>query len=160
MSKRRDREGTVDVRRRIAATAATAALAVSGPAIAARPATAARANAPIRPPQARTAASHNGENGVAVARRTELAAHRTVLAQALAAELGAEKAPAIERSLAQIDEEIESAYARGERPDLHGGIQAALGSRIGVGEREVADAFESMSRHAVERRLGGDSFGA
>lgn len=99
-------------------------------------------------------ASHRGENGVAVARRTELAAHRKVLAQALAAELGVEKAPAIERSLSQIDAEIESAYARGERPDLHGGIQAALGSRIGVSDSDVAEAFESMSRHAVERRLG------
>ena len=154
MSKRRDREGTVDVRRRIAATAATAALAVSGPAIAARPASASRTKPPVRPAQARVAASHRGDNGVAVARRTELAAHRKVLAEALAAELGVEKAPEIEHSLSQIDAEIESAYARGERPDLHGGIQAALGSRIGVGENEVAEAFESMSRHAVERRLG------
>jgi hypothetical protein len=160
MSKRRDREGTVDVRRRIAATAATAALAVSGPAIAAPPASASRTKPPTRPSHARVAASHRGENGVAAARRTELAAHRKVLAEALAAELGAEKAPAIERSLSQIDAEIESAYARGERPDLRGGIQAALGSRIGVGENEVAEAFESMSRHAVERQLGADSFRA
>ncbi len=159
MSKRRDREGTVDMRRRIAATAATAALAVTGPALAAGPA-AARERPPARAPNARAAASPRGENGVAVARRIELAAHRRALAKALAAELGADKAPAIERGLTQIDAEIESAYARGGRPDLHGGIEAALGSRLGVGEREITEAFESMSRHAVERTLGADSFRA
>lgn len=162
MSKRRDREGSVDVRRRIAAGAATAALAVSGPALAAKPASASRGKPPTRPQAARTtrlARSHREANGVAVARREELAAHRKVLAAALAAELGPEKATAIERSLSQIDAEIESAYARGERPDLHGGIQAALGSRIGMGEQEVAAAFESMSQHALDRRRGVDSFG-
>ena len=154
MSSRRDREGTADVRRRIAATAASAAIAVGGSAIGARPATATRAKTPVRPAVARTAASRDGESDLATARRADLAAHRHLLASALAAELGTGRGAAIERGLRQIDDEIAAAYARGERPDLRGGLPAALGSRIGVDEGRVADAFESMSRHAVERRRG------
>ena len=158
MSRRRNREGSIDVRRRIAATAATAAIAVSGPAIAAKPASASRSKQLDRSSGISSvdlgAARGAGSDGVDAARREELAAHRRLLASALGAELGPGRAGAIERGLGQIDAAMDAAYSRGERPALNGGLPAELGRRIGAEPDEVAEAFEAMARHAVERRRG------
>jgi len=160
MSRRRKREGPTEVRRRIAATAASAAIAVGGPAIAAKPAVASRGK-PVTSPLAGIldlhAARGDGSRTVDAVRRGELAAHRHLLASALASELGTTRSGAIEAGLGQIDAELSTAYARGDRPELDGGLPRALGRRIGVTEDEVADAFEAMARHALERRLGGPS---
>ena len=158
MSRRRTGEGPNEVRRRIAATAATAAIAVSGPALAAKPASAARGKQPPRAGTTRTldggSARGAGADDIDAARRQELAAHRRLIASALSAELGAGQSGAIERELGQIDAEMGAAYARGERPAMDGGLPAELGRRIGVGTDDVAEAFEAMARHALERRRG------
>ena len=147
------------VKRRIAATAATAALAISGPAVAARPASA-RTGSPARPsgdPVSRLV--HSDQTWVAtsleVSRTTEMATHRQRLATALAAEVGGSAAAArIERGLAAADAEIGSAYSRGERPQFEGGLPVALVESSGLSEAKLAEAFESMSRHALQRRRG------
>jgi hypothetical protein len=155
MSRRRRRDGSTEVRRRIAATAATAALAVGGPAVGAGPGSD-RAMAPPRPGAARSSeiggARGSGQAEIDAARREDLAAHRHLLASALAAELGPGRIGAIEGGLAGIDAQLSASYSRGERLRLRGGLPAELGRRIGVGEREVEDAFEAMARHARERR--------
>jgi hypothetical protein len=156
MSRRRARDGSNEVRRRLAATAATAALAVGGGAASGSPASA-RPKAPPRPNVSRpsqVASRGSGSAVVEAQRREDLSAHRRLLATALADELGPARTERIERALAAIDDEMSDAYAHGERPDLHGGLQAEIGRRIGVDERAVSDAFEAMSRHALDRRRG------
>jgi hypothetical protein len=148
------------VKRRIAATAATAALALSGPAVATRPASA-RTAAPQRGvgnPITRLANSDqaNAAASLEVERRTEMASHRHRLAGALAAEVGGTEAAArLERAMADADTRISSAYSRGERPAFSGGLPADLAESAGMTENELADAFESMSRRALERLRGG-----
>lgn len=158
MSRRRNGEGSSEVRRRIAATAATAAIAVGGPAIAAKPASASRGKQLDRSSGISTvdlgSARGAGADGIDAARREELAAHRRLLASALGAELGPGRTGAIERGLSQIDAAMDAAYSRGERPALDGGLPAELGRRIGVESGDVAEAFEAMARHALERRRG------
>lgn len=147
------------VKRRIATTAATAALALSGPAVAARPASARTATPPrtAANPVTRLANSDQAQaaSSLDVARRDEMASHRRLLAGALAAEVGgADVAPRLERALADSEARLSSAYSRGERPDRSGGLPADLAESLGISEDELADAFESMSRHALERRRG------
>ncbi len=151
------------VKRRIAATAATAALALSGPAVAARPASA-RTAAPVRPDDNPiTRLVHSDQSAAAsleLSRRAEMAGHRQRLAGALAAELGgADTATRIERALAEADAEMSDAYSRGGRPDFAGGLPASLTRAAGMGEAELAEAFESMSRRALERRRAPHSDG-
>jgi hypothetical protein len=147
------------MKRRIAATAATAALAISGPAVAARPASA-RGASPVRPsgdPVSRLVHSDQflAATSLEASRTAEMATHRRRLATALAAEVGGSEAAArIERGLTAADDEIGSAYSRGERPEFVGGLPVALVESSGLSETELTDAFESMSRHALERRRG------
>jgi hypothetical protein len=146
------------VRRRIAATAATAALALSGPAVAARPASA-RTTSPPRPgssPITRLANSDQTEAATAleVSRKAEMATHRHLLAGALAAEPGTADAERLERALAQAETRMSSAYSRGERPAFARGLLADLAASAGMSEDELTAAFESMSRRALERTRG------
>lgn len=145
------------VKRRIAATAATAAIALSGPATAAARPAATRTPLPTRPgadPVTRLAHSDQAaaELSLDVSRRVEMAGHRHKLAGALAAELGRADAGSIERALEATEAEMRDAYARGERPEFVAGIPASLAAETGATEAELAAAFESMSRHALERR--------
>lgn len=145
------------VKRRIVATAATAAIALSGPATAAARPAATRTPLPTRPggdPVTRLACSDQNEAALSldVSRRTEMAGHRHMLAAALAAELGRTDAGSVERALETTEVEIRDAYARGERPEFVAGIPAALAAATGASEAELTAAFESMSRHALERR--------
>ena len=145
------------VKRRIAATAATAALALSGPAVAARPASARTASPAGSDKDAITRLVHSDHSVAAasleLSRRAEMADHRQRLAGALAAELGGSAtAPRIERALAEADAEISEAYSRGERPAFAGGLPVSLAESAGMSEAELTEAFESMSRHALERR--------
>ena len=148
--------GNRRVKRRIAATAATAALALSGPAAAgARPAS--RTPLPTRPGGEPIAKLAHAEQSRAAAsldasRRTEMAGHRRHLAGALAAELGDRDADSIERALATAETEMSDAYARGERPRFVAGLPVALTAATGMSEEELTAAFESMSRNALERR--------
>lgn len=144
------------VKRRIAATAATAAIALSGPAVAARPASA-RTAGPARPggnPIARLAHSDQDRaaTSLEIARRAELDSHRHRLADALAAEVGGDVGTRIEQGLAAAEAEMRSAYSKGERPEFAGGLPIALAETSGISESELTEAFESMSRHALERR--------
>ncbi len=147
--------GERSVKRRIAATAATAAIALSGPATAAaRPAS--PRTLPTRPagdPVARLANSDQSQAALSldVSRRAEMANHRRRLAGALAAELGDRDAATIERALATADAEVSDAYARGERPRFVAGLPAALADGAGIGDEELAAAFESMSQNALAR---------
>lgn len=145
------------VKRRIAATAATAALALSGPAAAgARPASA-RTPLPTRPdgdPVAKLAHSDQTQAAMLLdlSRRTEMASHRQRLAGALAAELGGSDPGTIERALAAADAEMTEAYARGERPRFVAGLPAALADATGMSDDQLTAAFESMSRNALAAR--------
>jgi hypothetical protein len=155
----RDARNDRAVKRRIAATAATAALAISGPAGAARPASA-RTISPARAggdPVSRVAHSDQSwaASSLEVSRMTEMATHRPRLASALAAEVGGSAAAArIERGLEAAEAEIGSAYSRGERPQFADGLPVALVESSGLSEAKLAEAFESMSRHALQRRRG------
>jgi len=145
------------VKRRIATTAATAALALSGTATAAARPASVRTPLPTRPdgdPPAKLAECDQTQAALALdaSRRTEMAGHRKKLAGALAAELGDRDAGAIERALAKAEAEVGDAYARGERPRFVAGVPAALAAAIGTSEEELSAAFESMSRNARERR--------
>ena len=147
------------VKRRIAATAATAALALSGPAVAARPASARTATPPRTGsnPITRLANSDQARAATAleVSRRAEMASHRHLLAGALAAEAGAPPTPSeLERALAQAETRMSSAYSRGERPEFARGLHADLAESAGMSEDELTAAFESMSRRALERTRG------
>ncbi len=144
------------VKRRIAATAATAALALSPAAAAARP-TATRSPLPTRAggdPVTRLAHSDQAEAELSldISRRADMAGHRQRLAGALAAELDRADAGSIERALEATEAELRDAYSRGERPEFVAGIPAALTAATGTSEAELTAAFESMSRHALERR--------
>src|SRR5262245_59031884 len=125
------------VKRRIAATAATAAIALSGPAVAARPASA-RSTTPPRPgssPIPRLANSDQAQAATAleVSRKAEMASHRHLLAGALAAEAGGSTdAAKLEEALAAAEARISSAYARGERPRFTDGIHADVAESAGI----------------------------
>lgn len=147
------------MQRRIAATAATAAIALSPAAAAARPA-ASRTPLPTRPggdPVERFAQTDQAEATLALdaSRRAEMADHRRRLAGALAAELGGPAAAEIEHAIGVAEDDLSDAYARGERPRFVAGIPAALTAASGVSADELAAAYESMSRHALERRRDG-----
>lgn len=147
------------MKRRIAATAATAALALSAPAAAARPA-AARSPVPARPEAGTVAMLAHSDQAQAAqsldaTRRSEMASHRRGLAAALAAELGHRDPAPLERAIAAAEAEVGDAYARGERPRFVAGIPAALTDVSGIGTEELGAAFESMSRRALERRRTG-----
>ena len=145
------------VKRRIAATAATAAIALSGPATAAARPAATRTPAPTRPagdPVALhvQASRSEGQRSIDLVRRTELAGHRRQLAGALAAELPGVDPGSIESALEAADAQARDAYARGERPATGAGLPAALAAVSGSSDEELEAAFESMSRRALERR--------
>lgn len=152
----RDESG---VRRRIAATAATAALALSGTAVAARPASA-RTTAPPRPGSTEitrlaTSDQTRAATALEVSRNEEMALHRHRLADALAAEAGGgTDAAKIEGALAAAEARISSAYAHGGRPRFVDGIHADIAETAGMTESELEDAFESMSRKALDRIRG------
>jgi len=147
------------VKRRIAATAATAAIAISSPAVAARPAKARAASPPGigSAPAARLAQSDRGTVAATLeaSRREEMDGHRRRLAGALAAETGETDTATLEVALAGAQEELADAYSRGERPQFEDGIHAALARRTGMSEDELDAAFEAMSRHALDRRRDG-----
>jgi hypothetical protein len=148
------------VKRRIAATAATAALALSGPAVAARPASARTASSSRPGGEPITLLAHSDQSRAAtsleVSRRADMASHRHRLAGALAAELGNDgPADRIERALAAADAEISKAYSRGQRPQFAGGLPVALTRSSGISEATLSEAFESMSKRALERRRAG-----
>jgi hypothetical protein len=81
-----------------------------------------------------------------------MADHRQRLAGALAAELPGAAPGRIEHALDAADSELGDAYARGERPRFASGLPAVLGAASGISDERLAAAFESMSRHARERR--------
>ncbi len=130
------------MRRRIAATASAAAIAVGGGAGAAS-----APGSPVRTkPQTRIAGSErtNGAQDMAAIARREQAEHRRHLARALAEQLPAAEADRVDAALASTDRLLTS----GARFDP----SAELARLIGVGEDEIGDAFEAMSRRALERR--------
>ena len=53
---------------------------------------------------------------------------------------------------ADVIPNVGDAYARGERPRFASGLPAVLGAASGISDERLAAAFESMSRHARERR--------
>jgi hypothetical protein len=123
---------------RIAATAATAALAVASPAAAAKP-QATRGNSSVKPRVTRVGAAEQGNavQALDAIRRAEQESHRRHLARALAAELPGGPA-AVERGLREAE---------------GGEIAAPLAAATGASEEQVEEAFEQMARHALERRL-------
>jgi len=132
---------TIDrVKRRIAAAATSAALAVAGPAVASDR-NGQRNGQPrnAKPRVTRVAAADNAaaRQSLAVMQREEMAKHRHRLARALAVELPSVPADGIERGLA----------VAGADP---GG---SLASSTGRTEAEIEAAFEAMARHARESRL-------
>jgi hypothetical protein len=122
------------IRRRLAATAATAAIAVGGGV------GTAAAQTPLRGGKAptRVAGSErtNGADDMAVVTREEESRHRRQLALRLAPHIPGADAGRIEAALAA-------------------GLPAGLAGRIGVSEAELDAAFETMSRRALERRQRG-----
>lgn len=128
------------VKRRIAAAATSAALAVAGPAAAADR-SGQRNGQPrsAKPRVTRVAEADNAaaRQSLAVMQRQEMARHRHHLAAALAVELPSVTAEGIERGLA----------VAGADP---GG---SLASSTGRSEDEIEAAFEAMARHARESRL-------
>jgi hypothetical protein len=119
------------MRRRLAATAASAAIAVGGGL-----GTASAQTSPARGGKAQTIAGSertNGADDMAAIAREEQTRHRRQLAIRLAPHVsGVDPA------------RIEAALAAGT---------VELGRRIGVGEDEIDEAFEAMSRRALERRM-------
>lgn len=130
------------MKRRIAAAATSAALAVSGPAVAADR-SGLRNGQPrsAKPRVARVAAAEqtSARQTLAIARREEMEIHRRHLAAALAAELPAATPARIERALAVND--------------LGGDPAVALARTTGRTEAEIDAAFEAMARHAREARM-------
>ena len=120
------------MRRRLAATAATAAIAVGGGF-----GTASAQTSPVRGGKAQTriAGSErtNGADDMEAIMREEQAHHRRQLAGRLAPHLSGVDSARIEAALSA-------------------GSPNELARRIGVGEDEIGDAFEAMSRRALERR--------
>jgi hypothetical protein len=129
------------VKRRIAATAASAAIAVAGPAVAADRTSQRNGSQPRTPkPQVtRVAAAESdaAQEALAVIWREEMRTHRHRLATALAAELPTASATGIERAL--------------ERADVD--PAPTLAATTGRSEAEIDEAFEAMARHARESRL-------
>jgi hypothetical protein len=121
------------MRRRIAATAASAAIAVGGGI-----GSATAQSSPVRGGKAQTriAGSErtNGADDMNVIAREEQDGHRRTLADRLAPHLAGVEPARIEAALTA-------------------GTPIELARRIGVGEDEVDAAFEAMSRRALERRL-------
>ena len=120
------------MRRRLAATAATAAIAVGGGL-----GTASAQTSPARGGKAptRIAGSErtNGADDMDAITREEQVHHRRQLASRLAPHVSGVDPARIEAALAA-------------------GTTTELARRIGVGEDEIGDAFEAMSRRALERR--------
>jgi hypothetical protein len=120
------------MRRRLAATAATAAIAVGGGF-----GTASAQTSPVRGGKAPTIAGSERTNGAddmdAIARE-ELERHRRQLATGLAPHVSGVDSARIEAALTA-------------------GTPAELARRIGVNEEDVDAAFEAMSRRALERRM-------
>lgn len=124
------------MKRRIAAAATSAALAVSGPAVAAnRPAQRGQPRSP-KPQVTRVAAagSEGARDSLAALQRQEMLQHRRLLAQALAAELPAASPREIEHGLARSGADPATGLARS----------------TGRSEDEIGAAFEAMARHARE----------
>lgn len=128
------------VKRRIAATAASAAIAVASPAVAADRSVQRSGKKPDGKPQVTRVAgaeSHAARQALEVLRRDEMNLHRHRLAQALAAELPSTNANGIAQALA----------IAGGDPSV------TLASSTGRSEAEIDEAFEAMARHAREARL-------
>lgn len=128
------------MKRRIAAAATSAALAVASPAVASDRGQ--QRNGQPRsgkPRVARVAAADSvvARESLAVLLREEMGEHRRRLARALAAELPTVEAGGIERGLATA----------GADPG------ASLARATGRSEAEIEAAFEAMARHAREARI-------
>ena len=155
-AKYRPRRSDRRVQRRIAATAATAAIALSPAAAAARPSTA-RTPLPTRPggdPVERLAQSDQAEATLALdaSRRAEMADHRRHLAGALAAELHGPAAAEIERAIGVAEEDLSDAYSRGERPRFV--------ARVGIAEVHLGDSDRPLDHGGGGSvKLGGESAG-
>jgi hypothetical protein len=130
------------MKRKLAATAATAAIAVAAPATAAKPTQARGGMTAGKARVSRLAQPRreSAEQTLEVMRRDELREHRRKLASKLAAELPRTEPVAVERGL----------VAAASDPAALG---AELASATGVSERQVGDAFEAMARHARQARL-------
>ena len=129
-------------RRRIAATAATAAIAVASPAAGAKQSKA-RTPAGAGKPRISTIASApqaDALQNLEVMRRAELREHRRRLAAALADALPRGEAGAVERGLAAAAADP-AALAR------------SVADSTGTSEGEVEEAFEAMARRARVARL-------
>lgn len=126
------------VKRRIAAAATSAALAVAGPAAAANTQRNGQPRS-SKPRVTRVAAAESAraQQALSVMQREEMATHRRQLATALAAELPSSTPTGIERALA----------GGGTDP------AATLARSTGRSEAEIEQAFEAMARHARESRL-------
>lgn len=159
--KRSEREGGGEIKRRIAAATAAATIAVSGSAAATGNASTRGGHprlAPRTTPLARSADGAGARTTDAL-RRGELAAHRRLLAQALAAELDGVEAANLERGMARVDDGLAAAYRRDDRSAFAGGLTETLATQVGADEGAIERAFDSMARHALQRRLGGASRG-
>jgi hypothetical protein len=131
------------MKRKLAATAATAALAVASPATAAKPAAHGRAPASGGKPRVSRLADPQRaavQQSLEVMRRDERRQHRRQLASALAAQMPRAGAVAVERGLAAA-----------EADPAH--IAASVARTTGASERQVDAAFEAMARHARDARL-------
>lgn len=140
------------MRRRIAATAATAAIAVSG-GIGAASAPGSALRGAKSPTTVAGSERTNGADDLAVIGARERAQHRHRLARALADHLpaGTER---VDAALASTERALADAYGAG--PGHGRGLDpgAELARRVGVDEAEIGAAFEAMSRRALERRGG------
>jgi hypothetical protein len=131
-------------RRRIAATAATAALAVASPATAAKTG---HVRAPVggkaRVSSVAAAGNDRALQSLDALRSAELRDHRHRLAAALAAELPSAAEPEVERGLAVAD-------------DGSVDLGTAIAHTTGASEEQVEAAFESMAQRALVRRIRGE----
>jgi hypothetical protein len=143
------------MKRKLAAATATAALAVAGPAAATR---AAPRSGPVHGAKPRVtrvgaAESDGARQRLDALRSAERREHRHALASALAAELPAAGPDAVERGLAAADLQV-SKYLGGQAKASPEGLAATLARTTGASEEQIADAFESMARHALRNRHG------
>ncbi len=129
-------------RSKLAATAATAAIAVASPATAAKTGHARATGGKPRVSQLAAAQSSLALQSLEAMRGAERREHRRGLATALAAELPRSEAPAVERGLAAA--EVEPAT-----------LASSLAMSTGASERQVEEAFEAMARTARAKRLRG-----
>jgi hypothetical protein len=130
------------MKRKLAATAATAALAVAAPATAAKPAS---GRSPANGGKSRTSRLAEPQRAAVqqsleVMRREEQRLHRRQLASALAAQMPRAGTVAVERGLAAADADP-------------AGIAASVARTTGASERQVDAAFEAMARHARDAQL-------